>query len=223
MSQPPMGLLEGLIEWGVELIMGILEFLGLPGVFVLMTIESTCIPVPSEIILPFAGALVYMDRLSIFGDPLLDTLMVALAGTFGCTAGSIIAYYIGILGGRPFVIRYGRYIRLNEGHLELAERWFEKYGDWAVFGSRLLPIIRTFISLPAGMARMPFKRFVVLSTLGSFPWCLALAYVGLVLGENWHAVEGLYRPLEVVVVLAAVALVAYYLYKRHQERRSVAP
>lgn len=218
-----MGLLEGLIEWGVELIMGILEFLGLPGVFVLMTIESTCIPVPSEIILPFAGALVYMDRLSIFGDPLLDTLMVALAGTFGCTAGSIIAYYIGILGGRPFVIRYGRYIRLNEGHLELAERWFEKYGDWAVFGSRLLPIIRTFISLPAGMARMPFKRFVVLSTLGSFPWCLALAYVGLVLGENWHAVEGLYRPLEVVVVLAAVALVAYYLYKRHQERRSVAP
>ena len=216
-------MLEGLIEWGVELIMGILEFLGLPGVFVLMTIESTCIPVPSEIILPFAGALVYMDRLSIFGDPLLDTLMVALAGTFGCTAGSIIAYYIGILGGRPFVIRYGRYIRLNEGHLELAERWFEKYGDWAVFGSRLLPIIRTFISLPAGMARMPFKRFVVLSTLGSFPWCLALAYVGLVLGENWHAVEGLYRPLEVVVVLAAVALVAYYLYKRHQERRSVAP
>ena len=216
-------MLEGLIEWGVELIMGILEFLGLPGVFVLMTIESTCIPVPSEIILPFAGALVYMDRLSIFGDPLLDTLMVALAGTFGCTAGSIIAYYIGILGGRPFVIRYGRYIRLNEGHLELAERWFEKYGDWAVFGSRLLPIIRTFISLPAGMARMPFKRFVVLSTLGSFPWCLALAYVGLVLGENWHAVEALYRPLEVVVVLAAVALVAYYLYKRHQERRSVAP
>jgi membrane protein DedA with SNARE-associated domain len=207
----------------VELIMGILEFLGLPGVFGLMTLESMCIPIPSEVILPFSGALVYMGRLSIFGDPLLDTMLVALAGTFGCTAGSIIAYYIGILGGRPFVIRYGRYVHMHEGHLELAERWFEKYGDWAVFGSRLLPIVRTFISLPAGMASMPFQRFVILSTIGSFPWCLTLAFVGLVLGENWHAVEALYRPMEIVVVVGAVGLVAYYLYKRHRQSRSVTP
>jgi len=218
-----MGFIEGLIAWGVELIMGILGFLGLPGVFTLMTIESMCIPIPSEIVLPFAGALVYQGRISVFGDSILDMLMVALAGTFGCTVGSAIAYYVGLKGGRPLVKRYGRYIRMNERHLDLAECWFRKYGDWAVFGSRLLPVVRTFISLPAGMACMPFKRFIVLSTIGSFPWCLVLSYMGLVLGENWQTIEDLYRPLEIVVLVGALALVVYYVIRRRQQKMYCPP
>ncbi len=218
-----MAFLEGLIAWGIELIMGILQFLGLPGVFGLMTIESMCVPIPSEIILPFAGALVYQGRLVLFGDPILDMLMVALAGTFGCTAGSVLAYFIGLKGGRPFVCKYGKYVRMSERHIDQAECWFHKYGDWAVFGSRMLPLVRTFISLPAGMARMPLKRFIVLSTLGSFPWCLVLAYMGLVLGENWQTIEDLYRPLEIVVAIGLVALAAYYIIRRRQEKKYCPP
>lgn len=208
-----MGVIEGLIAWAVQFIMDLIQTTGYPGIVLLMALESMCLPVPSEVVLPFAGALVSLGRLSIVGDPFWDALLVALAGTLGCTIGSVIAYYIGLKGGRPFITRYGRYIRLNTRHLDLAECWFHKYGDWAILGSRLLPVVRTFISLPAGIARMPFHRFVVLSTIGSLPWCLLLTYVGVVLGENWQTVESLYRPLEIVVLIGIVALVIYYLWR----------
>lgn len=218
-----MDVIEGIIAWGVQLILTLIQTTGYPGIVILMTLESMCLPVPSEIVLPFAGALVSLGRLGITGDPMLDAILVALAGTLGCTIGSIIAYYIGLKGGRPFIAKYGRYIRLNEKHLDRTECWFHKYGDWAVFGSRLLPVVRTFISLPAGIARMPFKRFVVLSTLGSLPWCFVLAYVGVVLGENWQTVESLYRPVEIIVVVGIAALAAYYLWKWRTSRKACRP
>lgn len=218
-----MDLIGGMIAWAVQLIMDLIQTTGYPGIVLLMTMESMCLPVPSEVVLPFAGALVSLGRLGLIGDPLSDSLLVALAGTLGCTLGSVIAYYIGLKGGRPFVIKYGRYIRLNEKHLNLTECWFHKYGDWAILGSRLLPVIRTFISLPAGIARMPFRRFVLLSTIGSLPWCLVLAYVGVILGENWQTVESLYRPFEYVVVIGIAALAIYYLWKWRTSKKVCSP
>jgi membrane protein DedA with SNARE-associated domain len=218
-----MGVIEGIIAWVVQVIMDLILFLGIPGIVGLMALESMCLPVPSEVVLPFAGALVAMGKLVIFNNPIIDTFIVALAGTLGCTIGSVIAYYIGLKGGRPLVLRYGKYILLNEKHLDTTEKWFNKYGDWAIFGSRLLPVVRTFISLPAGMAKMNFKRFVVLTTVGSFPWCLALAYIGLELGQNWAAIESLYRPLEIAVVIGVAALAVYYLWKRYTSKRHVPP
>jgi membrane protein DedA with SNARE-associated domain len=214
-----MGVIEGIIAWVVQFIMDLIQFTGFPGVFGLMTLESMCLPVPSEVVLPFAGALVFQGKLVLFNDPMLDTLMVAVAGTLGCTFGSVIAYFIGLRGGRPFILKYGRYIRLNAKHLDTTECWFRKYGDWAVFGSRLLPVVRTFISLPAGMAKMPFKRFIILTTIGSFPWCLALAFLGLELGENWQTIESLYRPLEIVVVVGVAAFIIYHLWKRRTQKK----
>jgi membrane protein DedA with SNARE-associated domain len=218
-----MDIVEGLMAWMVQAIMQLVQGGGYPGIVVLMALESMCLPVPSEMVLPFGGALAAMGRLALTGDPLLDALLVALAGTLGCTIGSIIAYYIGLRGGRPLINRYGRYLKLNERHLDLAEHWFHRYGDWAVLGSRLLPVIRTFISLPAGVARMPFRRFIALSTIGSLPWCLALAYIGMVMGENWQAVETLYRPLEYIVVIGALALLAHYVLRWRTTRKACGP
>jgi membrane protein DedA with SNARE-associated domain len=218
-----MDLIEGIIAWAVQIIMDLIQATGYPGIVLLMALESMCLPVPSEVVLPFGGALVSLGRLGLTGDPMWDALLVAIAGTIGCTLGSIIAYCIGLKGGRPFIAKYGRYIRLNEKHLDLAECWFHKYGDLAVFGSRLLPVVRTFISLPAGMARMPFKRFVVLSTVGSLPWCLVLAYIGVVLGENWETVETLYRPIEYIVIIGIAALAIYYLWRWRTSKKVCPP
>lgn len=214
-----MGPLQDPIAWAVATVMSIIQAIGFPGIFILMGLESMCIPIPSEVILTFGGALVSSGGISFTGDPIIDTFLVALSGTLGCTFGSIIAYYIGMKGGRQFICRYGRYLLINEKHLDSADAWFKKYGDTAVFTSRILPIIRTFISLPAGICRMDFKRFVVLSTLGSLPWCLALSYLGLFLGDNWEEVEGIYNQLEILLVIVGAIVVVWYFWKRRRSRR----
>lgn len=150
---------------------------GYAGIVLLMAIESACIPLPSEVIMPFSGYLVYTGRFSLF--------WVATAGALGCNLGSVVAYYIGYYGGRPLVERYGRYIFLSEKELHWADRFFDKWGDWAVFVSRLLPVVRTFIALPAGIAKMRQVRFHVFTFVGSWPWCFVLAWVGMRLGEQW--------------------------------------
>jgi membrane protein DedA with SNARE-associated domain len=148
------------------------------GIVLLMAIESACIPLPSEVIMPFSGYLVYTGRFNLF--------WVATAGAFGCNVGSVLAYYLGYYGGRPLVEKYGSYIWLSEKELQWADRFFEKYGDWAVFVSRLLPVVRTFIALPAGIAKMRQVRFHIFTFLGSWPWCFALAWIGMKLGEQWN-------------------------------------
>lgn len=145
------------------------------GVGALMAIESACVPLPSEVIMPFAGFLVAQGKFSLIG--------VALAGALGCVVGSVVAYAVGIWGGRAFIEKYGKYVLISHHDLALADRFFNKYGSAAIFFSRLLPVVRTFISLPAGIAKMNFSRFVIYTFLGSLPWCLALAYVGMVLGR----------------------------------------
>jgi membrane protein DedA with SNARE-associated domain len=151
---------------------------GYLGIVLLMAIESACIPLPSEVIMPFSGYLVYTGRFNLF--------WVATAGAIGCNLGSLVAYYIGYYGGRPLVEKYGTYIFLSEKDLHWADRFFEKWGDWAVFVSRLLPVIRTFIALPAGIAKMKQVRFHVFTFLGSWPWCFMLAWIGMRLGEQWN-------------------------------------
>ncbi len=158
-------------------VIGVISALGYPGIILLMAIESACIPLPSEVIMPFSGYLVYMGRFKL--------LLVALAGAFGCNVGSFVAYEVGAYGGRPLVERFGSYILLSRRELEIADHFFERYGSMTVLISRMLPVIRTFIALPAGVARMPRLQFHFYTFMGSFPWCLGLAYVGQLLGENW--------------------------------------
>ncbi len=152
---------------------------GYAGVILMMAIESACIPLPSEVIMPFSGYLVYTGRFHL--------LWVATMGALGCNLGSLVAYEIGYYGGRPLVEKFGSYIWLSERELNWADHFFAKYGDATVFFSRLLPVIRTFIALPAGIARMPRLRFHVYTFIGSWPWCLGLAWVGMKLGEKWDS------------------------------------
>lgn len=188
-------------KWIIDTI----SFLGYWGIVLTMGIESACIPLPSEIIMPFSGYLVYTGRFNL--------IWVSVAGAFGCVVGSVAAYWAGILGGRSFIEKYGKYVLLSHRDLDTAERWFKKYGDWAIFFSRLLPVIRTFISLPAGIARMNFSRFVVYTFLGSLPWCFVLAYIGKVLGENWQTIKTYFRGADVIIVVVIIAGIAFFIYR----------
>jgi membrane protein DedA with SNARE-associated domain len=192
----------------------IISTLGYAGIVVAMAIESACIPLPSEVIMPFSGYLVSQGRFSLWG--------VSVAGALGCTLGSAVAYAAGAYGGRPFILEYGRYFLISAQELDRADRWFARYGMAATFISRLLPVIRTFISLPAGIARVPFPPFLAYAFLGSLPWSWVLAYVGMLLGEHWERVGGVLHSLDMVIVLALVAGVAWFLW-RHWPRRVPQP
>jgi len=209
-----------IIEWGTNLILDWISTYQYLGIMFLMALESACMPVPSEIVMPFSGYLVFR------GDTGMSMLGVVLAGSVGCTLGSIGAYIVGFYAGRPFIVRYGKYILLNEKHLVTAEKWFEKWGDKATFIARLLPVIRTVISLPAGIAKMDFRKFVFYSFVGSVPWTLMLAYVGYWLGPEWESIKGVFRGLDIVVVLAVVLVIVWYVYrlrKNHSKSERVQP
>jgi len=197
-----------------EFIKNVISTLGLPGIAVLMGIESACIPLPSEVIMPFAGYLVYSGRFP-------SLWMVALLGAIGCNLGSVLAYEIGAFGGRPLIERYGRYIMMNRHDLEVSDRFFQKYGNVTVFIGRLLPVIRTFIALPAGIARMPRLRFHIYTFVGSYPWCYALAYVGLKLGERWESDPRLKQWLhrfDALIVLVLVVGIVWFV-RNHLKNR----
>ncbi len=188
--------------------------MGYGGVALLMAIESACIPLPSEIIMPFAGYLVYKGQFTLLG--------AGLAGAIGCVAGSIPAYYLGMYGGRPLVERYGRYVLLSHKELDVADRLFARHGHWVVLGARMLPIVRTFIAFPAGVARMPIGKFVAYTFVGSFPWCYGLAWVGMKLGEAWHTdprVKAIYHRFEAAIVVAGLVAIAWYAWHKVREAR----
>lgn len=183
--------------------------LGYWGVAVGMAIESANIPLPSELILPFGGYLVSTGKLNFF--------WTAMAGTLGGTAGSILSYLLGLYGGRPLVLRYGRYVGINEKRLALADYWFCRYGEATVFFTRLMPVVRTFISLPAGISGMNFPRFVAYTFLGSLPWCFFLTYLGLKLGEHWEDLKVWFHRADILVAAVIVAAVLY-LWHRTKKR-----
>jgi len=188
--------------------------LGYGGIVLLMAIESACIPLPSEIIMPFSGYLVSTGELNLWG--------VAIAGAIGCVLGSLVAYWVGMYGGRPFIEKYGRYILLSRHDLDIADRWFAKYGEVIVFVSRLLPAIRTFIAFPAGVARMNLTRFVIYTFAGSLPWCLALAYVGQKLGEQWDQDPRLkmwFHRFDFLIGIAAVLFIGWWIWRHVKHSR----
>ena len=195
--------LDPIVNWGTDFI----SATGLPAVFVLMTLESACLPVPSEAIMLFAGSSVAAGELTLFG--------VVAAGVLGNLVGSWIAYAVGYYG-RIDLLEKNKLIHISPKHLKWADDWFERYGSATVFFSRMLPIVRTFISLPAGVAKMPFWRFTVLTLAGCIPWVLMLALVGKSVGDNWEQWRDHLHYLDYAVVLAVVALVVYLVVKRRR-------
>jgi len=195
-------------------IVATISTLGYSGVVLLMAIESACIPLPSEIIMPFAGYLVSKGEMNLWA--------VAVAGAVGCVIGSLVAYWVGMYGGRPVIEKYGRYILLSRHDLDLADRWFGKYGEAIVFISRLLPAIRTFIAFPAGVARMNLTRFVIYTFAGSLPWCLGLAYVGQKLGEKWDKDDTLktwFHRFDFVIGIVGVLAVSWWIWRHIKHSR----
>jgi membrane protein DedA with SNARE-associated domain len=202
---------EGLIKYLAGFVIGAISAMGYWGIVLSMAIESACIPLPSEIIMPFSGYLVFTGRFGLFS--------VALAGAAGCVLGSVTAYWVGVYGGRPFLLKYGRYVLITPKELDFADRWFERYGDAAIFISRLLPVIRTFISLPAGIAKMNFPKFVIYTFIGSFPWCLGLAWLGKKLGENWNTLGKYFHQLDALIGLVIVAGITWFIW-RHWPKKA---
>jgi membrane protein DedA with SNARE-associated domain len=208
----------GFEQWALDLIAKTYNFLQWPGVMALMAVESACIPFPSELIMPLAGWMIIRDH----GLPAFYTLMAGFYGAIGNTAGSVIAYYLGMLAGRPLLNRYGRYILISQHDLDTADRWFSHRGNWIVFVSRLLPLVRTYISLPAGIARMNIARFLIYTFTGSFIWSTGLAYGGYLLGEHWEQLRAAMRPFDPIIIAIVIVLIAFYIYRhvRHFQRHS---
>jgi membrane protein DedA with SNARE-associated domain len=201
--------LNGLIDWITQVI----GDHGFPAVLGLMTLESACIPVPSEVIMLFAGYLVSIDQMTLFE--------AVAAGVIGNVLGSWIAWSVGYWGGRPFIERYGRYVHITPARMAFADRWFDRHGEWTVLVCRCLPVIRTFISLPAGVARMPFWRFTLFTFIGCVPWVLGLTLIGVWVGPAWEDWRHRLEYLDYIVG-GAILVGIVYLFIRARRRRALA-
>ncbi len=188
---------------------------GYVGVALAMAIESAMVPLPSELVLPYAGFLVSdPSQLEPLTGVRWDFWIVVIVATLGNTVGSVVGYAIGAWGGRPFLERWGKYLLIRPHELELADRFFQKYGPATAFFSRLMPIVRTFISFPAGVARMPLGKFIVYSTLGAIPWSILLVWAGVQLGGNWVQIREMLQPYDLAIAVLVVLLVALFIWWR---------
>jgi membrane protein DedA with SNARE-associated domain len=197
----------------VESITSIISTMSYPGIFFLMILESALIPIPSEIIMPFSGFLASTGKLSSVG--------VVLSGTFGNLVGSILTYYLGINVGRAFLIKYGRYVFFKKEHLELTENLFKRYGDKVSFVGRLLPGIRTYVSLPAGIGKTKFTKFVIYTFLGSIIWNSMLTYVGMKLGSNWKNIDKYSIYLDLAAVIAIAVFLIWFVYNSRRKSKAI--
>ncbi len=204
----PRGIENALITFLTHLF----QTVGWPGVFFGMAIESAAVPLPSEVIMPLAGWLLIQAR----GNPVGYVFLAGLVGALGCVAGSLVTYYIGAVGGRPLLLRYGKYIFISEHHIDIADRWFAEKGEITAFVSRLLPVVRTFISVPAGIARMNLLRFIVYTFLGSFLWCTALATGGYYTGSRWEELRNAMRPFDYPIAAAVIILLVFVFIRGRQ-------
>lgn len=200
----------------LDFIRHVSQSLGWPGVVLLMAIESACTPLPSEIIMPLAGWMLISDKG--LGPEYL--VLAGFCGAVGNVIGSLVAYGVGAWGGRPFLYRWGKYILITRHDIERADRWFDRYGDRITFFSRLLPVVRAFISLPAGIAKMKIGKFVLYAFLGAFLWSTVLAYGGYVLGQHWDKIREAIRPFDYPIVAVFVLLVAFFVWRRLRALRS---
>jgi membrane protein DedA with SNARE-associated domain len=207
------------------IIIHVIQSLGFGGIVLAMAIESACIPLPSEIIMPFGGYLVATGVFASKFGPWMALVYISIAGALGCLLGSIVAYAVGIWGGRPLLDKYGKYILISGRDLDTADRWFKKYGEAAIFFSRLMPVVRTFISLPAGIARMNFPRFLFYTFTGSLPWCFLLGLIGWKVGAHAKSIEAWEKVMElrlgkwmhvidIAILAGIIALIIWYI-RRH--------
>ncbi len=203
-------MITNLINLLANFVVYVIGILGYPGIFLLMFAESCGIPMPSEVIMPFSGFLVADGRLTFWG--------VVLIGTLGNLAGSLLAYWIGKIGGRPLIEKYGKYILISEKEIRFAEQLFKKYGNKITLTARVLPILRTIISLPAGISKMNFKKFILYAGIGSFPWCLVLTYAGVLLEENWGLLAQYFNYFDIVIIAFFVILVILFVMKKLKKK-----
>jgi membrane protein DedA with SNARE-associated domain len=206
------GLVSRIFAALTSFIVGAIATLGYPGVVILMAFESAGVPLPSEVIMPFSGYLALTGRFTLWG--------AALAGGLGCLLGSLAAYWASAVGGRPLLERYGRYILISRHDLALADRWFARWGDATVFVGRLLPIVRTYISFPAGVARVGLWRFSFYTFVGSVIWSYLLAWIGMRLGERWASIREAFEGFELVIALLLVAGIIWWI-RRHLRVRQI--
>jgi membrane protein DedA with SNARE-associated domain len=207
--------MAGIEQWILDVVSSTYNLMQWPGVVLLMAIESACIPFPSEIIMPLAGWMLIKElNLSVW-----SVFMAGAYGAIGNTIGSIVAYYIGMWAGRPLILKYGKYVLLSRHDLDLADRWFSKSGSWTVFISRLLPVVRTYISLPAGIAKMNIYKFIIYTFAGAFIWSTGLAYGGYLLGEHWETLRNAMRPFDPVIIGLIVVAVGLYVWRHLKHRR----
>lgn len=204
-------MISAILDFLVAFTVSVIDATGYVGVFFLMLFESVGVPIPSEVIMPFAGFLVDAGRFGFW--------QIVFLGAFGNLAGSLLAYWIGFRGGRPLLEKYGRYILISKYDLDLADRWFLKYGEWAVFFGRLLPVIRTYISFPAGVAKMNIKTFSFYTFLGALPWAWLFGWLGVKMGSRWEAIRETLHNFDVAIALIVVAAVAWYVWRHLKHRR----
>jgi membrane protein DedA with SNARE-associated domain len=207
-------MLDQIISALAGFIVAVISTTGYFGVMILMAIESACIPLPSEVIMPFAGYLVSIGQFSLVG--------AATMGALGCNLGSTVAYYVAAYGGRRVFERWGAYVLISPAELDRAEQFFARYGAITVFVGRLLPVVRTFIAFPAGLARMPMLKFQIYTFVGSWPWCFGLAYIGYVLGARWNSdptLRSLFHRFDAVIVVILAAGLGWFVWMRLRERR----
>lgn len=199
-------MIEKILSLLAGFIIATISQLGYGGIVLLMAIESACIPLPSEVIMPFAGYLVFTGEMVLW--------KVALAGAVGCIVGSIPAYYLGAYGGRPVLEKYGKYLLISPHDLDLADRWFQHHGEITIFVGRLLPVIRTFIAFPAGVSRMAMGRFLIYTFVGSYIWCWALAWIGMKLGQHWDTLGVYFHRFDAVIGIVLLIGIIWYI-RRH--------
>lgn len=198
-------MISSIIEFLANWIISVISALDYFGIVLLMAIESANIPLPSEIIMPFSGYLVSTGQFNLW--------WAGFYGAVGCVVGSALSYWLGTMGGRPLIEKYGKYILISHHDLDLADRWFKRHGEAAVFIARLLPVIRTFISFPAGISKMNFKRFLIYSFLGSLPFTLFLTYIGMKLGENREVLGKYFHKFDVVIGIIILAGIIWYIWR----------
>jgi len=202
-------MISAIFVWISSVVINIISSTGYFGVAFLMALESACIPVPSEVIMPFSGFLVWEGKFVLW--------QVVIWGAIGNLIGSVAAYWVGYYGGRRIIDKYGKYLLISSHDMEIADRWFQKYGQSTVFFSRLLPVVRTFISLPAGIYKMDFKRFCFYTVLGCLPWSFFLTYVGLVAGENWDVLKEYFHKFDLAIGILAAVVIVWWVWRHFKQ------
>lgn len=205
-------MITGIIDILANFVVNTIDAIGYAGLFLLMLVESAGIPLPSEVIMPFSGFLVFENQMNFWA--------VTLIGAFGNLIGSLLAYWIGYYGGRPLIEKYGRYILISKHDLDLADRWFKNYGAATTFFGRVLPVVRTYISFPAGIARMNIAKFSIYTFLGALPWCAALTYAGVKMGANWELIREQLHNFDLAIVILIIVFIALCIWRRFRHNGS---